>query len=74
LAESDGWVPGETLVPVVEAAESSSVLMYLLSDAGQKASWSSVVPHLTEGKTLYFSHGFSVTYKVQVHPIVASDK
>lgn len=37
--------------------------MYLLSDAGQKATWPSVTPHLTEGKTLYFSHGFSVTYK-----------
>ena len=37
--------------------------MYLLSDAGQKHSWANVKPHLTSGKTLYFSHGFAVTYK-----------
>src|SRR5690606_9859049 len=30
---------------------------------GQKAFWPKLVPHLTKGKTLYFSHGFSVTYK-----------
>eukprot|EP00035_Acanthoeca_spectabilis_P025898 m.460385 g.460385 ORF g.460385 m.460385 type:complete len:379 (-) comp22014_c0_seq1:117-1253(-) len=63
LAESDGWVPGETLLPIADAAAQGSVIMYLLSDAGQKASWSTIQPHLTSGKSLYFSHGFSVTYK-----------
>jgi len=37
--------------------------MYLLSDAGQKQSWNDIKPALTKGKTLYFSHGFSVVYK-----------
>jgi len=64
-AVSDGWVPGETLFELEEAAEKGSVLMYLLSDAGQKALWPMVKEHLSPGKTLYFSHGFSVTYKDQ---------
>lgn len=61
----DGWVPGETLFPLEVAAEKGTVLMYLLSDAGQKAFWPTIKPYLTPGKTLYFSHGFSVTYKDQ---------
>ncbi len=62
-AIKDGWVPGETLLPLEEAAEKGTVLMYLLSDAGQKDFWPTLKPYLTPGKTLYFSHGFSVTYK-----------
>jgi ketol-acid reductoisomerase len=61
----DGWVPGETLFPLEVAAEKGTVLMYLLSDAGQKAFWPTIKPYLTPGKTLYFSHGFSITYKEQ---------
>ena len=52
LAESDGWVPGETLLPIADAAAEGSVVMYLLSDAGQKASWDTIKPHLTAGKSL----------------------
>lgn len=62
LAESDGWVPGETLLPIEEAAAKGTVIMYLLSDAGQKHSWSAVADNLEAGNTLYFSHGFAVTY------------
>lgn len=62
-AVQDGWKPGETLFDIEEAAAKGTVIMYLLSDAGQKAFWPTLLPHLTEGKTLYFSHGFSVTYK-----------
>lgn len=62
-AVADGWKPGETLFDIEEAAAKGTVVMYLLSDAGQKAFWPKLMPHLTEGKTLYFSHGFSVTYK-----------
>lgn len=36
--------------------------MYLLSDAGQKDSWPIVKKYLTKGKTLYFSHGFSIVF------------
>lgn len=62
-AVQDGWKPGETLFDIEEAAAKGTIIMYLLSDAGQKAFWPKLMPHLTEGKTLYFSHGFSVTYK-----------
>jgi ketol-acid reductoisomerase len=64
-AVADGWVPGETLFPLEEAAEKGTILFYLLSDAAQKELWPKISPHLTEGKALYFSHGFSITYKEQ---------
>jgi len=59
----DGWVPGLTLFPLEEAAAKGTVIEYLLSDAGQKAFWQALKPHLTEGKTLFFSHGFAITYR-----------
>lgn len=62
-AIKDGWVEGQTLFEIEEAARRGTIIMYLLSDAGQKAFWPKLKPHLTEGKTLYFSHGFSITYK-----------
>src|SRR5512136_1673423 len=61
-AVKDGWVPGSTLFPLEEAAAKGTVIEYLLSDAGQKAFWPKLKPHLSEGKTLFFSHGFAVTY------------
>jgi len=64
-AVKDGWIEGENLFPLEEAAEKGTIIQYLLSDAGQKAFWPTLKPYLTEGKTLYFSHGFSVTYKEQ---------
>jgi len=65
LAAQDGWVPGQTLFPLEEAARRGTIIQYLLSDAGQKELWPSVKPHLTKGKALYFSHGFSIVYKDQ---------
>ncbi len=62
-ALEDGWVPGETLFSVEEAAERGTVVQYLLSDAGQRSQWSKIVECLDEGDMLYFSHGFSVTFK-----------
>ncbi|MEM9932092.1 MAG: ketol-acid reductoisomerase [Bacteroidota bacterium] len=64
-AKSDGWIPGETLFSIEEALEKSTVIFYLLSDAGQIQLWPTVKKYLTPGKTLYFSHGFGVTYKDQ---------
>jgi ketol-acid reductoisomerase len=64
-AVADGWIPGETLFPLEEAAQKGTIIQYLLSDAGQKEYWPTLKPYLTEGKTLYFSHGFAVTYKDQ---------
>jgi len=62
-AVEDGWVPGETLFSVEEAAERGTVVQYLLSDAGQRSQWSKIVECLSEGDMLYFSHGFSITFK-----------
>ncbi|MEO9967709.1 MAG: ketol-acid reductoisomerase [Reichenbachiella sp.] len=62
-AIADGWVPGETLFEIEEACEKGTVIQYLLSDAAQIKMWDTVKKHLTPGKTLYFSHGFGVTYK-----------
>jgi ketol-acid reductoisomerase len=64
-AVSDGWVEGKTLFELEEAAEKGTIIQYLLSDAGQKDFWPTLQKYLTEGKTLYFSHGFSITYKEQ---------
>ena len=62
-AIKDGWVPGKTLFDLEEAAKRGTIIQFLLSDAGQKDFWPALKPHLTKGKTLCFSHGFSVTYK-----------
>lgn len=62
-AIEDGWVPGENLFDVNEAISKGTYIMNLLSDAAQSETWSSIKPQLTEGKTLYFSHGFSPVFK-----------
>ena len=64
-AVKDGFVPGESLFPIEEAAEKATVIQYLVSDAAQRAVWPKLKPCLKEGDALYFSHGFSVTYKDQ---------
>lgn len=61
-AVQDGWKPGHNLFPIEEACDKGSTIMNLLSDAGQKDSWSTVKRYLTPGKTLYFSHGFSIVF------------
>ena len=73
LAKSDGFVPGETLFPIPEAAKRGNTIMYLLSDASQKSEWASIQPHVTTGKTLFFSHGFSIVYKDQTGVIPPKD-
>ncbi|MDX9822261.1 MAG: ketol-acid reductoisomerase [Syntrophales bacterium] len=72
-AIADGFVPGETLFPPEEAAARGTILQYLLSDAGQKEMWPELKPHLTKGKALYFSHGFSIVYKEQTGVIPPAD-
>ncbi|MCX7803811.1 MAG: ketol-acid reductoisomerase [Planctomycetota bacterium] len=62
-AVRDGWKPGKTLMPVEEAASKGTIVLYLVSDAAQRELWPSVKPHLTAGKALYFSHGFSIVYR-----------
>ncbi len=62
-ATKDGWEPGKTLFSIEEAAKRGTIIQYMLSDAGQKTLWPTIKPYLTKGKALYFSHGFSITYK-----------
>ena len=62
-AVADGWVPGETLFEIEEALEKGTIICFLLSDAAQIELWPKVKTALIPGKSLYFSHGFGVTYK-----------
>jgi ketol-acid reductoisomerase len=64
-AMNDGWVPGETLFPVEEAVQRSTIIQYLVSDAGQMILWPKVKPCLKEGDALYFSHGFGIVFNDQ---------
>ncbi len=64
-AVRDGFVPGETLFPVEEAVKKGTIIQYLVSDAAQRILWPSIKANLKEGDALYFSHGFSITYKEQ---------
>jgi ketol-acid reductoisomerase len=68
-AVADGFVPGQTLFSVEEAAQKGTVIQYLLSDAGQVATWPRVKECLAAGNMLYFSHGFSIVYKDQTRII-----
>ncbi|KAJ2667224.1 Bifunctional acetohydroxyacid reductoisomerase [Coemansia sp. RSA 1199] len=66
-AVAEGWVPGKNLFTIEEAADKGSIVLNLLSDAAQRDLWPTVKPFITPGKTLYFSHGFAITYKEQTH-------
>ncbi len=72
-AIDEGFIPGKTLFPPIEAAKRGTIIQYLLSDAGQKAMWPELKPHLKKGKALYFSHGFSIVYKDQTGVIPPAD-
>jgi len=61
-AVGDGWVEGQDLFEIAEAADRGTIIQYLLSDAGQIALWPTVRAHLLPGKCLYFSHGFAITF------------
>jgi len=61
-AHKDGWVEGETLFTLEEAAERGTIIQYLVSDAAQMMTWPQIKPHLKKGDALYFSHGFSIAY------------
>ncbi len=61
-AVADGWVPGETLFSIEEACKRATIIQLLLSDAAQIECWPLIKKYLTPGKTLYFSHGFAITW------------
>ncbi len=68
-AVRDGFIPGETLFTVEEAARKATIVQYLVSDAAQRLLWPRLKPCLNEGNALYFSHGFSIVYKEQTEVI-----
>lgn len=72
-AVADGFVPGETLFSLEEAAKRATVIGYLVSDAGQVATWPGIKACLDPGDALYFSHGFGVTYKEQTGIVPPED-
>ena len=72
-ALDDGWVEGKTLFSIEEAAEKGTIICYLLSDAAQIQLWNTIKSHLTKGKTLYFSHGFAITFSEQTNIVPPAD-
>lgn len=70
---SDGWVPGETLFPIEQAAARGTVILYLLSDAAQAELWPTVRRSLQPGDALCFSHGFALVYGDQTGVIPPED-
>lgn len=69
-ALKDGWVEGKNLFDIEEAAFRGTIIMNLLSDAGQITVWPSLKRYITKGKSLYFSHGFGLTFqeKTGIYP------
>ena len=72
-AIKDGWVPGETLFSIEEAAEKGTIVMCLLSDAAVMSVWPTLKKYLTPGKALYFSHGFAITWNDRTGCVPAKD-
>ncbi len=72
-AKKDGWVPGETLFDVEEAATRGTIIQYLVSDAAQKTLWPTIKKCLKPGDALYFSHGFSIVFRDQTKVIPPED-
>jgi ketol-acid reductoisomerase len=72
-AIADGWIPGETLFEIEEAAKRGTIIQYLLSDAAQIEVWPRIKPYLKVGKALYFSHGFGITYKERTGIVPPAD-
>ena len=68
-ALEDGWIEGKDLFEMEEACDKGNVIQYLLSDVGQIQQWDKVKPHLKENDTLYFSHGFGITFNKKTNII-----
>ena len=72
-AVADGWKPGETLFSIEEAVKKGTVIMCLLSDAAVLSVWPTIKAALTPGKTLYFSHGFAITWNDRTKCVPPAD-
>jgi ketol-acid reductoisomerase len=69
---SRSWAAAERqglrVVPVEQAAREASIIMFCLPDQVQRAVYEQAVePHLEEGKTLMFAHGFNIHFG-QINP------
>jgi len=72
-AKRDGWIPGETLFDIEEAAKRGTIIQMLVTDAAQRVIWPMIKKCLYPGDALYFSHGFSIVYKDQTKVIPPDD-
>lgn len=61
-ALDDGWVEGDNLFAIEEATNRGNIIQFLLSDAGQIEAWPRIKNNLSDGDTLYFSHGFGIIF------------
>src|SRR5213594_505611 len=60
---------GFEVVPTAEAVRRADVIMVALPDTKQAAVYAQdIAPNLSAGKTLLFSHGFSIHFKTVVPP------
>ncbi len=60
---------GFEVVPTAEAVQRADVIMVALPDTKQAACYKrDIAPNLSKGKTLLFSHGFSIHFKTIVVP------
>ncbi len=60
---------GFEVLPTAEAVRRADVIMVALPDTKQPAAYEKdIQPNLTKGKTLVFSHGFSIHFKTIVPP------
>ena len=65
-AIADGWEPGKDLFSIEEAADKGSIVLFLVSDAGQRQLWPTLKNHLKAGDALVFSHGFGIVFDDQM--------
>ena len=72
-ALEDGWIEGKDLFEIEEACHRGSIIQYLLSDVGQIQQWDNVKNNLDKGDTLYFSHGFGITFEDKTNIIPPKD-
>ena len=72
-ALEDGGVENENLFEINEATKKGDIIQFLLSDAGQIQAWPDVKKNLSEGDTLYFSHGFGVVFHADTNIIPPKD-
>ena len=64
---SKSWAKAEkqglTVMTAADAAKAADMIMILINDEKQAALYKeSIAPHLTEGKTLAFAHGFNIHF------------